>query len=233
MTLAPADTSDGNGVNMSRDPAKTRSRIIAAADELFYGDSLRGVSVDEVAAKAGITKKTLYYHFSSKDELIAAYLTARDKPTIERFKDWGGDTGTVAERMGRMFDRLGLLARSRDWLGCGFLRVTAELANMPGHPALDVARAHKRAFQAWLCEMLIAEGHQDPQKLAQSLMILVDGTVSQLLMHRDPTYASAASYAVHALLAATPQTGKQTRYSGSAPVLGPVRTSAAAVVDCP
>ena len=58
----------------------TRERIIAAASKLFYSDGIRGVSVDAVAAKAGLTKRTLYYHFRSKDDLVAAYLAA-PRPT--------------------------------------------------------------------------------------------------------------------------------------------------------
>lgn len=50
----------------------TRSRIIGAAEGLFYEHGLRSVSVDAIAARAGVTKRTLYYHFESKDALIAA-----------------------------------------------------------------------------------------------------------------------------------------------------------------
>src|SRR5579862_7294488 len=38
--------------------------------------------------KAGVTKKTLYYHFYSKDELIAAYLESRDQPTLDLYARW-------------------------------------------------------------------------------------------------------------------------------------------------
>src|SRR5215475_10453384 len=68
---------------MERRTSNARRDILQAADELFYGSGLRAVSVDEIAAKAGITKKTLYYHFRSKDELFAAYLEARNQPTLE------------------------------------------------------------------------------------------------------------------------------------------------------
>jgi AcrR family transcriptional regulator len=47
-----------------------------------------GVSVDAVAAKAGVTKRTLYYHFKSKDDLVAAYLAARDQPNLALFRQW-------------------------------------------------------------------------------------------------------------------------------------------------
>ncbi|MGY4155541.1 AcrR family transcriptional regulator [Bradyrhizobium sp. USDA 4461] len=177
---------------MARDSAKTRLKIIQSADGLFYSEALRSVSVDEIAAIAGVTKKTFYYHFRSKDELIAAYLQARSEPTLDRFKEWAGTTGTVAERVTHLFRRLGDLATSREWLGCGFMRVTAELANMPGHPALAVARAHKLAVQEWLRADLEAEGWSDADSLARGILVLIDGTVAQLLMHRDPLYAEAA-----------------------------------------
>ena len=54
-----------------------KERILVAADQLFYGQGIRAVGVDAVAAEAGISKRTLYNHFPSKDELIAAYLVRR------------------------------------------------------------------------------------------------------------------------------------------------------------
>jgi AcrR family transcriptional regulator len=185
---------------MTRDARITRRDILTAADELFYGEGLRSVSVDEIAAKAGITKKTLYYHFRSKDELIAAYLDARDRPTLERFQQWAGDEGTVTERLERMFRRLGRCAKSPTWKGCGFVRATGELANIPGHPAIRIARAHKANFEKWLSDSLAAEGHRDCEDLARGLMVIIDGAVTQMLLHRDPRYARAASRAACALL---------------------------------
>ena len=77
---------------MARPVTDTRERIIAAASKLFYDDGIRGVSVDAVAAKAGLTKRTLYYHFKSKDDLVAAYLAARDQPNLALFKRWFAET---------------------------------------------------------------------------------------------------------------------------------------------
>ena len=55
----------------------TRERILTAASKLFYAEGIRAVGVDAVAEKAGLTKRTLYYHFRSKDDLVAAYRRAR------------------------------------------------------------------------------------------------------------------------------------------------------------
>lgn len=67
---------------MARSGTDTHERIIAAAAKLFYNEGVRAVSVDAVAERADVTKRTLYYHFDSKDELIAAYLETRDQPNL-------------------------------------------------------------------------------------------------------------------------------------------------------
>src|SRR5258708_21354153 len=51
-----------------------RERILAVAADLFYRHGIRAVGVEAVAEAAGTNKMTLYRHFASKDELVAAYL---------------------------------------------------------------------------------------------------------------------------------------------------------------
>lgn len=178
----------------------TRDRIITAADELFYAGSIREVSVDRIAEHAGITKKTLYYHFRSKDDLVAAYLEARLQPTIDRYQSWAGGSGTFPDRIERMFLKLASKAETRAWKGCGFLRAAVELADSPGHPAIDVARRHKAAFEAWLAEDIREAGYRDAQGLARMIMVLLDGAVARMLVQRDPVYARDAAAAARRLL---------------------------------
>ena len=136
---------------MARAPADTRERIIAAASKLFYSDGIRSVSVDAVAAKAGLTKRTLYYHFRSKDDLVAAYLAGRDQPNLALFQRWFAETaGGLPDKVEGIFGNLARSARHPKWKGCGFLRTSAELANMPGHPAIKIGAAHKKNFENWM-----------------------------------------------------------------------------------
>ncbi|MEM9107217.1 MAG: helix-turn-helix domain-containing protein [Pseudomonadota bacterium] len=178
----------------------TRGKIIEAADALIYAGSIREASVDRIAEQAGITKKTLYYHFKSKDDLVAAYLEARDKPTIERYQDWAGTEGALPDRIERMFLTLAENAEKKAWKGCGFLRAAVELADSPGHPALDVARRHKAAFEQWLADDIGHAGHADSVALARMIMVLLDGTVARMLVQRDPVYARDAAVAARLLL---------------------------------
>ena len=136
---------------MARSGIPTRERIISAANALFYNDGIRGVSVDAVAAKAGVTKRTLYYHFKSKDDLVAAYLAGRDQPNLALFRKWFAEAeGGLPAKVEAIFRNLARSARHPKWKGCGFLRTSAELANMPGHPAIRIGAAHKKKFEEWL-----------------------------------------------------------------------------------
>jgi len=185
---------------MPRDGLLTKNKIVAAADELFYSQGLHEVSVDAIVEKASITKKTFYYHFKTKDDLIVSYLAARDTPTVARFKEWAGNEGSVADRMARFFSKLARASQGPRWNGCGFIRATAELANLRGHPALGAARTHKARCEQWLLEMVNEEGHSDAKTIARALMILIDGAVCQIMIHRDANYATSAGFAAQSLL---------------------------------
>ena len=182
----------------------TRARIIQAASDLFYAEGIRAVSVDAVAERAGVTKKTLYYHFRSKDELVEAYLVARDSPNLAAFARWFDRAeGALPERVAAVFLAIGRQARNKNWKGCGFLRTAAELANMPGHPAIKVGAAHKKRVEDWFAACLAEAGLSDAVVLGRELRLLMDGLFSALLFHRDPAYAEAAADAARRLVLST------------------------------
>lgn len=190
---------------MRANAGTTQALIVQAADDLFYGKGIRSASMDAIAERAGVTKRTLYYHFRSKDDLIAAYLKARDEPTLVRYAIWLDATkGTLADQISGVFRRLARVASNAKWKGCGFLRAAAELASTPGHPALKIGSAHKKKFESWLADRIDAEGLDDAALRARQLMVLLDGAVAQMLIHRDASYARAAGQAAAALLTKRP-----------------------------
>ncbi|TIX87987.1 TetR/AcrR family transcriptional regulator [Rhizobium sp. P44RR-XXIV] len=180
----------------------TRDRILQAAAKLFQQDGIRAVSVDAIAEKAGVTKRTLYYHFRSKDDLIAAHLEARDQPNLVVFKRWFDEAeGSVAEKIAGIFRHLARSAQSGKWKGCGFLRTSVELVNLPGHPALVVARAHKKRVEDWLSGVFTEAGAgAEAASLARQIMLLLDGSFAVVLLHRDPSYMETAAEAAARLI---------------------------------
>ena len=189
---------------MAREARTTREQIIQAADALFYGEGIRSASMDAIAAKARVTKRTIYYHFSSKDDLIAAYLAARDEPTFARQAAWLDETkGDLPGQVLGLFENLARAMNTPRWKGCGFIRAAAELAGTPGHPALKIGSAHKKRLEAWLEGRIATKGLSEPALRARQVMILLDGAAAQVLIHRDPAYALAAGQAAAALVTKT------------------------------
>jgi len=199
----------------------TRERIIAAAIKLFYSEGIRSVSVDAVAEKASVTKRTLYYHFQSKDDLVAAYLEARDQPNLDTFRRWFSEAaGDLPAKVQAIFRNLAHAARQPKWKGCGFLRTSAELANMPGHPAMRIGAAHKKKFEDWLRMTFEAAGIADPAPLARQVVLLLDGSFAVVLLHRDPSYMETAGEAAAILVGAALKASGE---SEGGPALNPCR----------
>jgi len=187
---------------MRKPSIPTRERIIDAAGRLFHMEGIRAVSVDAVAEKAAVTKRTLYYHFRSKDDLIAACLERRDQPNLALFQRWFAETeGDTADKVAGVFKHLGKSARHPKWKGCGFLRTSVELINLPGHPAVVAARTHKKRVEDWLC--CVFEGTREPdeaRQLAREIILLLDGAFAVVLLHRDPSYMESAGEAAARLV---------------------------------
>src|SRR5437762_13061560 len=104
-----------------------RERILKTADRLFYRRGIRAVGVDTIAAEIGISKRTLYNYFPSKDALIVAYLSRRLRPTES------ADVPPAEQILGD-FDRLERAFARPGFRGCPFVNAVAELGE-PTHAA--------------------------------------------------------------------------------------------------
>jgi AcrR family transcriptional regulator len=181
---------------MMRNVASTKARIADAAGALFYRRGVRATSVDDVAAAAGVTKRTLYLHYGSKDALLDKYLAARDAAVFERIVGDAGD-GPAETRIALIFDRIGARARNRAWRGCPFVRIAHEQPD----ELRAVAGAHKARLERWFAALFRHERLRNPGALARQMMILLDGTVSEILIRDDPRYAADAKKAALLLVA--------------------------------
>lgn len=188
---------------MTAPPPNARDRILKASAYLFYLEGIRSISVDAIAERAEVTKKTLYYHFTSKDDLVAAYLSQRDQQNLAAFAGWlGAEDKSLPERIETVFTRLAETASHPKWRGCGFLRTIAELANQPGHPARKIGATHKKKVETWLEGILHANGIAAAPSLAQQIAVLIDGAFAAMLTHSDPGYARTAGIAARTLVTA-------------------------------
>ncbi len=170
-----------------------RQRILESADRLFYRNGIRAMGVDTIAAEIGISKRTLYNHFSSKDALIAAYLMRRNAPARP------SDKPPLQQILGA-FDALEQRFASQEFRGCPFVNAVAELGP-DEREVRAIAIAFKDGRRAWFRDHLVALGATDPDGLATQLAILVDGAIAAHLVRGDPAMARAAREAARVLLA--------------------------------
>lgn len=186
---------------MPKDSASTRARITDAAYGLFYREGFSRVGVDEIAAHAGVTKRTLYYHFDSKDALLAAVMATQNELALARVQRAIENRGTdAAETVRGLFGALAKWAATPKWHGSGFTRIAMELAGLPGHPARAIARRHKAAFEAMLSKQFAACGLLDARDAARRVMLLMEGCLSLILIHGDTKYAAVAQEAALQLI---------------------------------
>jgi AcrR family transcriptional regulator len=187
---------------MPKPTTSTRERILQAAYELFYKKGFGRVSVDEIAEASGLTKRSLYYHFRSKDELLAAVFERQHDLAFARIrKHEGRYGGNPAHILDMLFSELAKWSAKPGWAGPGFNRMAMELADLPGHPARAVARRHKSEVERWYAEMLGKAEVALPQECARQVALLIEGAAALILIHGDRSYAETASRAAKQLIA--------------------------------
>lgn len=183
-----------------------QERILETADRLFYGQGIRAVGVDTIAAEIGISKRTLYNHFPSKDDLIVAYLSRRLKPAPP------SDRPPLEQILGA-FERLERTIATGVFRGCPFVNAVAELKE-PAHAANRIALAFKEQRRQWFQGLLQQLGIKDAEPLSLQLQLLIDGAIAAAIVRNDPAVAAAARAAAKVLLDAALISGRRRKPNG-------------------
>src|SRR5204862_2991813 len=162
-------------------PPKTgRERLLAAAIELFYRQGFGAVGVDQVIAKAGVTKTTFYKHFEGKDELMVAAVQRRDEWESQAWdqavRKIAGDD--PARQLLAMFDVMDLWFNAPDFHGCIFTNAAAEFPN-PHDPIHQAAAAHKRRARDHFRDLAEAAGADatGAETFADCFTALIEGAL--------------------------------------------------------
>ncbi|MER6535722.1 TetR/AcrR family transcriptional regulator [Streptomyces sp900105755] len=179
---------------------KSEERILAAAAELFYANGLRGVGIEQVIAASGVAKSTLYVHFRTKDELVAAYLRRTDESWLAQLQGAAAGAGDdPREQLVGMFDALTDAFDRHGFFGCPFVSAAVE-ADLDSE-ARAITVQHTRRRQAWLTELSGKAGAGAPETLARHIGLLVDGALAAGRLLQDRTVVDEAKSAARLLVA--------------------------------
>ncbi|MFF7703693.1 TetR/AcrR family transcriptional regulator [Streptomyces lydicus] len=184
------------------DQEEARTRILDAAERLFYARGVQAVGMDELRTAAGVSLKRLYQCFPAKDDLVEAYLRRRDTRWRAALAEYvEGRAAGPGERPLAVFDWLHDWFAEPDFRGCAFLNSFGELGATSDGVG-RVAREHKRALLAYLTGLVRALPVDGPDAVAGQLALLVDGAITTAALTGDPAAARHARTAAGSLLAA-------------------------------
>jgi len=164
-----------SGASASRVGA--RARVLAAAYELFSQRGTRDVGIDTIVKRSGVAKMSLYHHFRSKQELVAAFLEQRERLwTVEWLKsEVCRRARSPGKRLLAAFDLFSDWFRSDGFDGCPFMKVLLEYP--PGHPSRRAAAQHIANIREFLKELAAEAGIRNPGLFASTWQILMKGAV--------------------------------------------------------
>ena len=172
-TSRPASARRARGTQTAGPEAQ--QHLLRAADELFYREGVRTVGVDAVVERAGVNKMSLYRQFSSKDDLVLAYLERKDEQFFGYVeKSFAKHPGEPAKQLQQYFDDLAVRASIDEYRGCPFMNVSVEFPDT-AHPARRFVFRNKARLMARLLELSTAAGADDPVALANGLGLLIEG----------------------------------------------------------
>jgi AcrR family transcriptional regulator len=178
-----------------------RDRLLDTASELFYRDGYHAVGIDAIVERSGVAKMTLYRHFPSKDDLIAAYL---ERANAEFWAWLDDEIAAVADPKARLmaaFEATAKLATSARCLGCTFQAAAAEFPELE-HKGHQVAADHKRRVLGRLESLARDASLDEPGVLAAQLLLLMDGAWVAARMFGPENHAAALTGAARALIEA-------------------------------
>lgn len=172
----------------------TRDRVAAAAADLFYAEGITASGVDAIARHAAVAKPTLYSHYRSKADLVAAALAVQHRARQQMMERWLAQRSAAppAERLLAVFDWLEDWSSRGGFRGCAFLNAASELVSPQYEAARNVVRQHKGWWLALLQGLAREAGASQPDTLAQELLLLMDGANARVLVTGDPSMVAVA-----------------------------------------
>ncbi|MFC6632799.1 TetR/AcrR family transcriptional regulator [Microbulbifer taiwanensis] len=156
----------------------TREQIVEAADRLFYQQGFEHTSFAHIADAVQISRGNFYYHFKSKDEILAAVIRLRLANTRNMLQSWESQGDTPRARI-RCF--IHILLDNGDKIknyGCPVGTLSSELAKL-NHAAQGEANEIFTLFYDWLRSQFLQLGRKrDAGQLAAHLLARSQGVAT-------------------------------------------------------
>jgi AcrR family transcriptional regulator len=175
-----------------------RERLLAAAQDLFYSRGAT-VGVDALLKEANVARRSLYEHFGGKDGLVVEVLRRATEQDLAWYENALAGDAEPRDKLLGLFDRLDELVSDEAFRGCRYFASDLALTD-PDHPAHAETEAFRRRLRALLVHELEAARHPDPERAAEQLHLLIEGTLVMGATDNGPHPARAARDLAAAIL---------------------------------
>ena len=163
-----------------------RQKLLDVTERLLYRGGILATGMDAIVKASGVSRKTIYSHFPSKEALVACVLQERDARWMNWFIQATSRQDAPAARLLSCFDALDAWFHTEDFNGCAFINAAGEIGDADD-PIRAIAQEHKVKLRAYLRSLAVAHGADNPDQLAAEFLILIDGaiTVAKVLGHKQ------------------------------------------------
>lgn len=179
--------------------AEPYNKILATAEQLIYDNGIHAASMDLLVKSSGVARKTIYRYFSTKDEVAAAALRARDLRWMQWFCDETDKAASPRLRVIQMFDTLTSWFNTPGFRGCAFINTAGEVGDAES-PIRLISKLHKHKLLAYAKQLCEQAECPDPAALAKQMLILMDGAITVARVTGDLEAAQSAKVVAHILL---------------------------------
>ena len=170
------------------------------ASSLFYQNGYSNTGINEIIAKAGIAKASLYSHFKTKEDLCIAYLQAKDDQFMDSLRSFVAERAPGEARILAFFDFLILFYNSEGFRGCWCLNTLSELPQDNVQIRAEVVQ-QKGQFRGYIQQVVATElPSADADQLTNRIYLLYEGAITEAHLHQNPWPIESARELVAELL---------------------------------
>lgn len=185
--------------SMSRPTIDHRAQILATAEKLIYENGIHATGMDLLVKTSGVSRKGIYNHFATKDDVAAAALSARDVRWMQWFRTECDKAATPYDRILSMFTVLKGWFETDGFRGCAFINTAGEVGD-PDDPIRQIAKLHKQKLLDYTFELTEQLNTDQPLDLARQLFILMEGAITTARVMGDYHAADNAKEVAQMLL---------------------------------
>lgn len=151
--------------------------ILDTAERLFEANGFHATGVDHIAIESGVTKRTLYKHFGSKEGLIEAVLSRHHSNLMNRIRTHIAKIETPGgAQLLACFDLYHEWFDKPHFAGCLFIKTLNEFQQCSERLFVIASRA-KFELRNYLAELSKKAGAKHPELLANQLQLVLEGSI--------------------------------------------------------